>query len=254
MCARITKQTFISFLGIIYMENGKKAKAEELLEAFLTKPERERGYDKDAKAALKEMRLKQVLTENPVPFDPHPVKKISTKADEYLAIISPDEELCFFTRRQMKRDKYAGPSGTKRQVEEFTMAEKTGAAFTVGEALGSPFNENYNEGGATITANNKELFFTVCQIEGQGYQNCDIYYVKKEYGYWGDIKPLSELVNSPTSWGEPAQCESQWRYLVLYIQQRRWPRWFRYLVYKTFTKWRVGSSVEPRSFGEHEQE
>ena len=188
------------FLGIIYMENGKKAKAEELLEAFLTKPERERGYDKDAKAALKEMRLKQVLTENPVPFDPHPVKKISTKADEYLAIISPDEELCFFTRRQMKRDKYAGPSGTKRQVEEFTMAEKTGAAFTVGEALGSPFNENYNEGGATITANNKELFFTVCQIEGQGYQNCDIYYVKKEYGYWGDIKPLSELVNSPTSW------------------------------------------------------
>ena len=187
-------------LGIILMENGKKVQAEEYLEKFLTLPERERGYDKEAKEALKEMRLKKTLTENPVPFDPHPVKNISTKADEYLAIISPDEELCFFTRRQMKRDKYAGPAGTKRMVEEFTMAVRESNRFTIGEALEYPFNENFNEGGATITANNKELFFTVCQVDGEGYQNCDIYYVKKEYGFWGEIKPLSDKINTPKSW------------------------------------------------------
>lgn len=188
------------FLGIIYMENGKKAKAEELLEKFLTMGDRERGYDKDAKAALKEIRLKDNLFSNPVPFDPHPVKQVSTPADEYLAIISPDEELCFFTRRQKKKDKYAGPTGTMRMVEEFTLAQKSNGKYTIGDALESPFNESYNEGGATITANNNELFFTVCQVDEKGYQNCDIYYCKKEYGYWGGIKSLGDKVNKSDSW------------------------------------------------------
>ena len=39
------------------MTPDKKAKAEESLEKFLTMGDRERGYDKDAKAALKEIRL-----------------------------------------------------------------------------------------------------------------------------------------------------------------------------------------------------
>jgi len=188
------------FLGIIYLENGKKQKAEEYLSKFLTMPGRERGYDKEVKAALKEIHLKDDLMNNPVPFDPQPVKAISTAADEYLAIISPDEELCFFTRRQKKVDKYSGPSGTARVVEEFTMANLTGGAYTEGVALTAPFNENFNEGGATITANNTELYFTVCQVDKDGYQNCDIYYAKREFGNWGDILPLGEHINTPKSW------------------------------------------------------
>ncbi len=188
------------FLGIIYLENGKRDLAEEYLTLFLTKGDRERGYDKDAKEALKEIKLKKDQFSNPVPFDPHPILQISTPADEYLAIISPDTELCFFTRRQMKKDKYAGPAGSTRMVEEFTMATKTGNAYSVGDALDSPFNESFNEGGASITANNKELFFTVCQVDAKGYQNCDIYYCKKEYGFWGDIVPLGANINKPESW------------------------------------------------------
>ncbi len=188
------------FLGIIYMENGKKTLAESCLETFLTKGNRERGYDKDAKSALNEMHLKENLTTNPVPFDPHPVRQISTTADEYLAIISPDEEFCFFTRRQKKRDKYAGPGAEMRVVEEFTLAEKVDAQFSTGNALESPFNESFNEGGASVTANNNELFFTVCKVDEKGYQNCDIYYCKKEYGSWSSIVPLTEKVNKPDSW------------------------------------------------------
>ena len=210
MCLEVCpnyKPDLLYFLGIIYMENGKKQRAEELLESFLTAAGRERGYDKDAKAALKEIRLKDELMKNPVPFDPKPVASISTPADEYLAIISPDAELCFFTRRHRKRDKYAGPAGTTRMVEEFTLATKTGEKYTMGEALEAPFNQNFNEGGATITANNKELFFTVCVIDADGYQNCDIYTCKKEYGFWGDIKPLENGVNTPKSW-ESQPCVS----------------------------------------------
>lgn len=188
------------FLGILYLENGKPVQAEQYLNKFLEQKDRERGYDKDAKAALKEIRTKEELTKKPVPFSPKPVLDVSTVADEYLAIISPDEELCFFTRRQEKADKYSGPAGTKRTVEEFTLAKKINGKFSVGDALRDPFNTKYNEGGATITANNRELYFTVCAIDEKGYQNCDIYYSISDQGLWREIRPLGPHINKPDSW------------------------------------------------------
>ena len=43
------------------------------------------------------------IINNPVEFNPKIVKGISTEFDEYLPIISPDQELSFFTRRLEKR-------------------------------------------------------------------------------------------------------------------------------------------------------
>ena len=106
------------------------------------------------------------------------------------AIISPDEELCFFTRRSKKINKYAGPATQRRVVEEFCMAKRNGDIYETGFPLEYPFNENYNEGGPTITADNSELYFTVCQMGGNGYENCDIYTVKKIDGYWGENQQL----------------------------------------------------------------
>ena len=72
------------YLGIILLENGKKTKAEEYLEKYLNNPERDRVYDKEANAVLKEIRLQENLKANPVPFEPRPVVQVSTKDDEYL--------------------------------------------------------------------------------------------------------------------------------------------------------------------------
>lgn len=188
------------FLGVILIENGKKKQGEELIEKFLQNPERDRGYDKEAKLALEESRLVAKLLANPVPFDPKPVKMVSTKADEYLAIISPDQELCFFTRRSVKRNKYGGPTEKAREVEEFTLAHDLGNGFDEGEALPSPFNQNYNEGGPTITADNRELYFTVCKMQPEGYKNCDIYTSRYENGFWTPIEPLGDHINAPDSW------------------------------------------------------
>ena len=42
------------------------------------------------------------IIENPVKFSPSLVKGLSTKYDEYLPVISPDQEIAFFTRRSIK--------------------------------------------------------------------------------------------------------------------------------------------------------
>ncbi|NNF02814.1 MAG: hypothetical protein HKN22_09020, partial [Bacteroidia bacterium] len=97
---------------------------------------------------------------NPVPFDPHPLEGISTIDPEYLPIISADGELCFFTRRFNISSKN---SLTPKSVEKFMYANKKGESFDLGRPLPNPFNkkESNNEGGATITLDNQQIYFTV---------------------------------------------------------------------------------------------
>ena len=76
-------------------------------------------------ATLKKVRAKLMM--NPVPFNPTALKSVSTGDPEYLAIISPDNDLCFFTRRFDENRKGAV---TVSNVEKFMMAEKKDGVFT----------------------------------------------------------------------------------------------------------------------------
>lgn len=189
------------FLGILYLEGDKGEKGIALLEKFLQNPERDFGYDREVKAALEEARAKQALLSNKVNFSPRAVQRISTQADEYLATISPDQNTLYFTRRSRKTIRKDGPAAKLRLVEEFSRAERQdNGQFAVGEAMPSPFNQNYNEGGPSITGDNTELYFTVCE-DLEGYKNCDIYYSERDaYGYWTTPRSIGDHINARNSW------------------------------------------------------
>lgn len=140
------------------------------------------------------LRVRSNLKANPVPYSPRPVEGISTSAPEYLPIISADGELCFFTRSYELKSK---GELTTMSVENFMVAEKVNGAFNSGKAMSAPFNrkKNNNEGGASITINNKELFFTV-----NNGGNFDIYYSKFDNNAWTEIVNVSERVNHPVRW------------------------------------------------------
>jgi outer membrane protein OmpA-like peptidoglycan-associated protein len=189
------------FAGVIYVETDREEAGKAFLRKFLTLPERDRGFDKEAKAILKEGEVLSELLSNPVSFNPQPVMDISTEEDEYLAIISPDNQFCFFTRKTKIINKYDGPGAGERIVELFCQAERTGkGSYTKGKPLIEPFNSQFNEGGASITADNNEMFLTICQVGKDGYNNCDIYTTTRSYGVWGAIRSLGPGINSPTSW------------------------------------------------------
>ena len=90
------------------------------------------------------------------------LRNVSTSADEYLPMLSPDNELLFFTRKS----KYQAKGGSARtDVEQLMEARRRNVQedFDKGRALPEPFNlgaDNY--GGVTISVNNKEVFVTVC--------------------------------------------------------------------------------------------
>ncbi len=193
------------FLGAILLEHGKREKAISLFEDFLDDRDRDMGFDIEVKAALKEARLKEKLLDNPITFNPKPVRDISGPEDEYLATISPDQETMYFTRRSKKVNRRDGPAARVRMVEEFSKAERReDGRFTAGEPLPSPFNESYNEGGPSVTADNTELYFTVCE-DLQGYKNCDIYYSERDaHGYWTTPRSVGDHINRRDSWESQA--------------------------------------------------
>ncbi|CAN5515532.1 OmpA family protein [soil metagenome] len=138
--------------------------------------------------------VKAKLYANPVPFEPKPVPGISTVDPEYLAIISPDDDYVFFTRRYDQAQKGLI---TSTSVEKFMQAKRKGGVFDKGAPMDYPFNQKSigNEGGATITIDNKHLFFTVNK-DG----NFDIYYSDWNATYWDDITNMGPTVNDPKQW------------------------------------------------------
>ena len=154
-------------------------------------------YYSNAIVMYKNAKVLADIINNPVAFNPYIVDSISTVNDEYLPVISPDQQLAFFTRRSSRKSLH---SITTNSVEEFVFSKGLSGHFEVGRALDYPFNQGGNEGGAAITIDNKILYFTKCISTEMGYNNCDIYYVTKENEVWSDIQEFSKQISGADSW------------------------------------------------------
>lgn len=179
-------------LGSYFYETKKYDEAVKYLKSFLdfgsTAKEKQ---VKDAEIMI----VRAKLMANPVPFNPQQVKGVSTADSEYLAIVSADNELCFFTRRFEMQTK---SSLTPVSVEKFMQAKlQKNGDFDKGVPMDWPFNlrNTNNEGGPSISIDNQHLYFTV---NNNG--NFDIYYTDLKTDGWDPIKNLSTNVNDSMLW------------------------------------------------------
>lgn len=145
-------------------------------------------------AEANSIKIKSKLMMNPVDFNPVPLKGVSTTDPEYLAIISPDNEQCYFTRKFVEEQKGAV---TMSYVEKFMFAEKVNDSFEKGQPMPFPFNKSTsgNEGAASINIENKTLYFT---INKSG--NFDIYTSEFINGKWTEPQNLGTGINDPKYW------------------------------------------------------
>lgn len=209
LCPELDPEVYFQ-LGWYAYDLKKWKEAENYLSKFLS-------YDRinEEHAAKAESFLaKTKLYMNPVPFDPKPVQRLSTADPEYLPYISPDNELAFFTRRFEMKDKNML---TPQSVEKFMMARLTDdGTFDQGAPMAPPFNlsSSNNEGGASITIDNKHLFFTVNE---KG--NFDICYSDFKNGAWGEIINMGPLVNDPKQWDSQPSISSDGK--ILYFASAR---------------------------------
>jgi outer membrane protein OmpA-like peptidoglycan-associated protein len=133
------------------------------------------------------------------PFAPSPVKGIDTPKDEYLAIITPDNTEALYIRR-VPINQADRVWDSQLQAEVFTMSlMQPNGEFDKGTFMDDPFNKNPNEGAATLTIDNKHLFYTITK-DGMDGPNTDIYTADLNDGSWTPIRSLGEKVNDPVYW------------------------------------------------------
>jgi outer membrane protein OmpA-like peptidoglycan-associated protein len=211
VCPQIHSEAYY-YIGFDFYEQMKNDSAIRYLNLFLNfKDEDEKKFSKEyegekeqAKLMIKSAKKEMGLKKN-VPFDPKVVYGVSTERDEYLAYVSPDDKFCFFVRRlpANNMDKvYA--SDKEREVFMVAKRDATGK-FNAGEPMYYPFNEtDDNQGGCTISINNKQLYFAMMKNEGGMQPNVDIYVsnnLSENFNEeWGPISKLSAVVNHPKYW------------------------------------------------------
>lgn len=209
------------YLGFIYYEEQNWEEAAKYLKEFLNfKDDDEKKFNKNyeafllqAKQMLKFAKFYNEIYKNPVPFDPTPVPGICTERDEYLPIISADDAMMLYTRKQPSVNKDS-PFATDKEIELFSYSKrnKETGLFEKGKRMPYPFNRKGAEGGATMSINNKHLFFTMCNDEGGAQINCDIYYSDNINGEWTEPKKV-EGINDPVFWDSQPTLASDGRTL-----------------------------------------
>ncbi|MFZ4563495.1 MAG: tetratricopeptide repeat protein, partial [Bacteroidales bacterium] len=164
------------YLGEIYYGEENYALALKNLDEFLKdvdKIKKDEDYNR-AVSLQKYSKFYLEMTGHPVPFTPQVVEGISTPQNEYLPILSPDNQMALFTREiKIEPGKNSLFRETKMKERFLYSMRNPDGKFEEGEEMPEPFNVNDNEGGATLTADNNTLYYTVCKFDNvKKYLNC----------------------------------------------------------------------------------
>jgi len=173
-----------------------------------------------AKQKLKSAKFYRDLYSKKVPFEPHIVKGLCTSYDEYLAIISPDNQLSFFTRKMPVKKDLNSAVGAEDNMKEYFMIShrQTDGIFETGSPMPSPFNRGLNEGGPSITIDNNHLYFTIGKPSDDGGSSYQLYTCDFSAGKWGEIKNMG-IINEPSSWNSQPSISSDGQ--TLYFSSNR---------------------------------
>jgi outer membrane protein OmpA-like peptidoglycan-associated protein len=197
------------YLGYFYYNQAKYDSAIKYAKLFLDfKEDNTKKYDKlkyerllvDAKNIIKYSKFNKEMYDNPVPYDPKILEGVSTQYNEYLPFITPDNQIIFFTRMMpIEQKNISWTTDAQREVFSFSERQPNGK-FNEGQPMPSPpFNRYAHEGGATLTIDNKHLFYTVAVGD-----NYDIYTSDFINGQWTESRNLGKHVNSDAWDSQPS--------------------------------------------------
>lgn len=201
LCPAFNYYAAYYYLGDFYYAIREFEKSGFFLHTFLEYNKESMDMVNKAFIMVKNVDYYLKLINNPVPFDPKPLSDICTSHDEYLPLISPDEELLIFSRRIIRfPNTVHEKSEEKLNLSIRLWEDSSGFVFSKGRPMLEPFNDGRNQGGATITIDNNHIFITICEYERAdytSYKNCDIFTSDRVDGKWMPLKRMNSRINSP---------------------------------------------------------
>ncbi len=179
------------------------------IKEYLSKTKSTKGNElEEAESIKKRIEQYKELFKKTVPFNPNKVPGVSTNEDEYLPMLSPDNQFLFFTRKTIVDSKSV--FGEKEKELFFQSRKRYDGTYSKGIPMETPFNSgNSYQGGSSISVDNKLLFINIVSPsytrDGRSYSNGDIYYSDFYDGTWSALKSIGEHINGQFTWeGQPS--------------------------------------------------
>ena len=215
------------YLGVInyyQKENDESLKNLKKFQAF-EDPDIKK-YDKDhdqkindIKDIVEQLEEEAAIYANPVPYNPILVQHVSSESDEYFPMMSPDNEMMFYTRKAVRDNKY---------VEDFTYSLRPdmNGVFDSGTSFKKPFNDGSFDsyGSATMSVDNKEMIICACKDVnslGQKYRNCDLYITHFQRSgtggndyTWTPLENMGPNINDINTWDAQPTLSPDGRMLI----------------------------------------
>ena len=224
LCSNYHSDLFY-FLGIINYTQEEMEESQKWFKLFVdyTNEDNSRYSEEfakqttDVKKLLASFKQEEEMKTSEVPFNPFPVKNVSSPNDEYFPMISPDNMFMFYTRRI--EDKMGGYTevGNMKEVYTFSERKSENEDFTKGTAFAAPFNKGdfHSYGAASMSVDNKEMIICACKktmVGTQQYTDCDLYSTTFEKigpnpnDYkWSPLVNLGPKINTSDGWeGQPS--------------------------------------------------
>jgi len=224
LCSNYHSDMFY-FLGIINYTQEEMEESQKWFKLFVdyTNEDNARYSEEfakqtsDVKKLLSSFKQEEEMKTKEVPFNPFPVRNVSSSNDEYFPMISPDNMFMFYTRRI--EDKMGGytSTGNMKEVYTFSQRKSENEDFTTGTAFAAPFNigDFHSYGAASMSVDNKEMIICACKktkVMDQLYTDCDLYSTTFEKigpnpnDYkWSALENLGPKINTADGWeGQPS--------------------------------------------------
>lgn len=206
------------YLGVVHYSYKEYGDAVTQLNRYfeITNQQPNPAYDAVYEEASTYLYWSEFLSEaqqNQAPFFPTVVRGASSNSDEYLPYFSPDGKELYFLR--------SVPAHHKRSFYDQTMDEKVlrlfcsrwkDTAYTYGKMLPAPFNSGDDEGGITLTADGKTLYYSRVHTE-RGYSNCDIFCCRRKNGIWQNPQDVGHNINGDRTWESQPSVTADGQYL-----------------------------------------
>jgi outer membrane protein OmpA-like peptidoglycan-associated protein/Tol biopolymer transport system component len=146
---------------------------------------------KEVQAKLKNCAFAINAIKHPVPFTPINLGPgINTDEAEYFPSFTVDQQEIIFTRDVKDTRAMEG------HQEDFFISRLKDTTWITARNAGSPLNSALNEGGPSISADGRVLFFTACE-RPDGHGSCDIYLSQRlPDGNWSKPMNIGPPINT----------------------------------------------------------
>ncbi|WP_026898425.1 OmpA family protein [Daejeonella oryzae] len=184
----------LTYYGLAESElnTGDYSNALNHFEKYISYPGLSETSKKTVLKYIEDCRFSLEAIKNPVNFKPVNLgNSINTKEQEYLPVVTADEETLIFTRQANRN-------------EDFYRSIKKDGSWTISENLSRNINTAiYNEGAQSISPDGLYMFFTICN-RPDGLGRCDIYLSKRDGKNWSTPFNIGAPINTPGWESQPS--------------------------------------------------